>query len=113
MTDMPERIWAWHFAERYQDRAIQGGWDISPDKDGAEYIRADFAKENADDAYRAGFEAAKELIACGLSLNAGRMVRMSDDRKVSGVMRLVSEFVLDACKEIRAIDPPKREGETK
>lgn len=114
MTDMPERIRM--VARQRMAAHLANAANETPTSEAlhtVEYIRADLAEKNADAAYLAGFEAAKYIIASGLERNAQRMPSMSGDRKVSGVIQLVSEFVLDACGEIRAITPPKREGETK
>ena len=49
MTDMPEKIWAWHFAEGSKNEVMHGGWTPEIDRREVEYIRADIAQAQLDE----------------------------------------------------------------
>ena len=48
MTDMPEKIWAWYFAEGSKNEVMHGGWTPEIDRMEVEYTRADIAQAQLD-----------------------------------------------------------------
>lgn len=62
MSDMPARVWIWHDGEEWESRNCWTSWEPEISL-ATEYTRTDLAKEQADAAYLAGFEAAKRMAA--------------------------------------------------
>ncbi|MFG6573183.1 hypothetical protein ACGYLO_16440 [Sulfitobacter sp. 1A13353] len=79
MTDMPVKIWAWHFLPEKQDDVIKGGWDDVQDRKEVEYIRADTvnpallaAEELADAVDEWGARGRTEATAAALNTALGK-----------------------------------------